>query len=151
MSSYHSSLIKGIGMGQVMKVQLSCYLALLVKSRRCGYLVTWFCYQLIAKPGNKTATPPQPDPYNKVPKWNWARYLSLVPSSQQDKDCAGSQARAQLALVLTEAVFAARQLAGTLRCGVVTWLKNNRYNLYKFSWFTQFTLWTCPHSSYLQN
>ena len=24
---------------------------------RCGCLVTWFCYQLIAKPGNKTATP----------------------------------------------------------------------------------------------
>ena len=29
-----------------------------VKSCRCGCLITWFCYQLIAKPGNKTATPP---------------------------------------------------------------------------------------------
>ena len=29
----------------------------------CGCLVTWFCYQLIAKPGNKTATVPWPDPY----------------------------------------------------------------------------------------
>ena len=28
----------------------------------CGCLVTWFCYQLIAKPGNKTATPPWPRP-----------------------------------------------------------------------------------------
>ena len=28
----------------------------------CGCLVTWFCYQLIAKPGNKTATVPWPDP-----------------------------------------------------------------------------------------
>ena len=27
-----------------------------VRSRNCGCLVTWFCYQLIAKPGNKTAT-----------------------------------------------------------------------------------------------
>ena len=35
-----------------------------VRSRRCGCLVTWFCYQLIAKPGNKTATPSGPDPYN---------------------------------------------------------------------------------------
>ena len=26
-----------------------------VKSRKCGCLVTWFCYHLIAKPGNKTA------------------------------------------------------------------------------------------------
>ena len=29
----------------------------------CGCLVTWFCYQLIAKPGNKTATVLWPDPY----------------------------------------------------------------------------------------
>ena len=34
-----------------------------VRSRNCGCLVTWFCYQLIAKPGNKTATVPWPDPY----------------------------------------------------------------------------------------
>ena len=35
-----------------------------VRSRRCGCLVTWFCYQLIAKPGNKTATVSWPDPYS---------------------------------------------------------------------------------------
>ena len=35
-----------------------------VRSRNCVCLVTWFCYQLIAKPGNKTATVPWPDPYN---------------------------------------------------------------------------------------
>ena len=34
-----------------------------VRSRNCGCLVTWFCYQLIAKPGNKTAAVPWPDPY----------------------------------------------------------------------------------------
>ena len=33
-----------------------------IRSRRCGCLVTWFCYQLIAKPGNKTASPSRPDP-----------------------------------------------------------------------------------------
>ena len=34
-----------------------------VRSRNCGCLVTWFCYQLIAKPVNKTATVSWPDPY----------------------------------------------------------------------------------------
>ena len=34
-----------------------------VRSRNCGCLVNWFCYQLIAKPGNKTATVSWPDPY----------------------------------------------------------------------------------------
>ena len=39
-----------------------------VRSRNCGCLVTWFCYHLIAKPGNKTATVPWPDPYH-----HWCR------------------------------------------------------------------------------
>ena len=34
-----------------------------VRSRNCGCLVIWFCYQLIAKPDNKTATVLWPDPY----------------------------------------------------------------------------------------
>ena len=34
-----------------------------VRSRNCGCLVTWFSYHLKAKPGNKTATVPCPDPY----------------------------------------------------------------------------------------
>ena len=34
-----------------------------VRSRNFGCLVTWFCYQLIAKPGNKTAAVPWPDLY----------------------------------------------------------------------------------------
>ena len=37
-----------------------------VRSRNCGCLVTWFCYQLIAKPGNKTATVLWPDPYSYI-------------------------------------------------------------------------------------
>ena len=36
-----------------------------VRSRMCGCLVTWFCYHLIAKPGNKTAAVPWPDPYHQ--------------------------------------------------------------------------------------
>ena len=35
-----------------------------VRSRNCGCLVTWFCYQLIAKPGNKTAAVSWPDLYD---------------------------------------------------------------------------------------
>ena len=45
-----------------------------VRSRNCGCLVTWFCYQLIAKPGNKTAAVSWPDPYVqmiRIPQdWN---------------------------------------------------------------------------------
>ena len=35
-----------------------------VRSRNCGCLVTWFCYQLIAKPDNKTAAVSWPNPYD---------------------------------------------------------------------------------------
>ena len=34
-----------------------------VMSQNCVCLVTWFCYQLIAKPGNNTATISWSDPY----------------------------------------------------------------------------------------
>ena len=34
-----------------------------VRSHRCGCPFNWFCYQLIAKPGNKRATPLWPDPF----------------------------------------------------------------------------------------
>ena len=47
-----------------------------VRSRNCGCFGTWFCYQLIAKPGNKTATVSRPDPYlmiwNLGFTWPWA-------------------------------------------------------------------------------
>ena len=39
------------------------YVYIWVRPQRCGCLVTWFCYYLIAKPGNMTATPSWPDPY----------------------------------------------------------------------------------------
>ena len=50
-----------------------------VRSWNCHCLVTWFCYQLIAKPGNKTATVSWPDPYvvsnylstPKLEVWEW--------------------------------------------------------------------------------
>ena len=34
-----------------------------VRSWNCSCLFTWFCYHLIAKPGNRTATVSWPDPY----------------------------------------------------------------------------------------
>ena len=34
-----------------------------VRSRNCGCLVTWFCYELIAKPGNKTVAVSWSNPY----------------------------------------------------------------------------------------
>ena len=34
-----------------------------VRSWRWACLFTWFCYHLIAKPGNKTGAPSWPDPY----------------------------------------------------------------------------------------
>ena len=50
-----------------LKLTIRCKLSLIwVRSRNCGCLVTWFCYQLIAKPGNKTAAVLWPDPY----PWN---------------------------------------------------------------------------------
>ena len=41
-------------------------ISVLVRSRKCGCLVTWFCDQLIAKPGNKTAKHSWPDPYWQI-------------------------------------------------------------------------------------
>ena len=41
---------------------------------RWGCLVAWFCYLLIAKPGNKTAAPPLPGPHavHKLSQpWGW--------------------------------------------------------------------------------
>ena len=46
------------------------------QATRCGCLVTWFCYQLIAKPGNRTAAPSWPDPHDHLHQQN-------VPGIQQ--------------------------------------------------------------------
>ena len=51
--------------------KLQCF-----RSWNCGCLVTCFCYQSIAKPGNKTAAVPWPDPYIK--KWNVLIYWNMV-------------------------------------------------------------------------
>ena len=54
-----------------------------VRSRNCGCLVTWFCYQLIAKPGNKTAAVSWPDPFALTYVWQGIQFFSnqQLPSS----------------------------------------------------------------------
>ena len=61
-----------------------CYFFIWVRSQKCVCLVTWFCYQLIVKPGNKTAAPPWPDPYwddasswKQTSPWKTGTFLSL--------------------------------------------------------------------------
>ena len=55
-----------------------------IRSWRCSCLVTWFCYQLIAKPGNKTVAPPWPDPFIEIdPGGQWVPAIPPIshPSS----------------------------------------------------------------------
>ena len=55
-----------------------------VRSRNCGCLVTWFCYQLIAKPGNKTAAVLWPDPYAiALNKYRAVQYYTLLHMTSQ--------------------------------------------------------------------
>ena len=49
-----------------------------VTSQNCDCHVTWFCYQLIAKPGNKTATVSWPDPYIVQFHYNTVQYNTLL-------------------------------------------------------------------------
>ena len=75
--AHHSSIssksfkVTSLEMGQSCNCGASKYIYLLifftkwVRSWRCTCLVTWFCYQMIAKPGNKTGPPSWPDPFLK--------------------------------------------------------------------------------------
>ena len=87
------------------------------RSRNCGRLVTWFCYQLIAKPGNKTATVSWPDPniylyfYQLTTlrcTWSWnpssgtaRNWLSHTINMSAADDLVMQGARASVSLVLT--------------------------------------------------
>ena len=54
-SSVHGSAFVMFWQGQFLSIQ--------IRSWRCDCLFTWFCYQMIAKPGNKVAAPLWPGPY----------------------------------------------------------------------------------------
>ena len=55
---------------------LSTKLDILVGLQKCSCLVTWFCYQMIAKPGNKTAALSWPNPYmiQSYYQWLWVMF-----------------------------------------------------------------------------
>ena len=55
----------------------STCLSIWIRSRNCSCLVTWFGYQLIAKPGNKTAIVPWPNPYILI-KTGWCELSKLA-------------------------------------------------------------------------
>ena len=54
------------------------YLYIWVGSRRWGCLVTWFCYHLITKPGNKTVAPSWPDPYICIYMYIMSMYFAVT-------------------------------------------------------------------------
>ena len=61
--------------------KLGCH-RICIRSRNWGCLVTWFCYQLIAKPGNKTAAVPWPGSYlywgSPVPTRQHSIYINTI-------------------------------------------------------------------------
>ena len=52
-----------------------------VRSRNCGCLVTWFCYQLIAKPGNMTAAVSWPGPLSQCSTFNSSPIANAMKNS----------------------------------------------------------------------
>ena len=61
-----------------------------VRSQNCACLVTWFCYQLIAKPGNKAATVPWPDPYSTFYNtFVYGTWLCVSGAIGHSKTCVG--------------------------------------------------------------
>ena len=55
-----------------------------VRSRNCGCLVTWFCYQLITKSGNNTAAVPWPDPYSLHRVFNGTCAIEILAQNQSN-------------------------------------------------------------------
>ena len=68
------------------KLALKLSWCICVKSRRWGYLVTWFCYHLTANPGNKTTPPSWPDPY-VITYTSKCRILDLIPAMTWNDTC----------------------------------------------------------------
>ena len=60
-------------------VHLCIMVYIWIRSRNCSCLVTRPCYQLIAKPGNKTATVTWPDPYSDFKRNNKRLFLINEP------------------------------------------------------------------------
>ena len=58
-----------------------------VGSQRYGSLVAWFCYQLIARPGNKTGAARWPDPYT----WDSGLNVDRLPQPHSNSPQASKQ------------------------------------------------------------
>ena len=84
-----------------------------VRSWNWGCLVTWFCYQLIAKPDNKTAAVPWPDPYTLIWRcqqhWTCTMRSNGLPteSDTKTKICASlfPQIRLSLQCIISSTVY----------------------------------------------
>ena len=61
------------------------YRIIWVRSRNCGCLVTWFCYQLIAKPDNKTAAVSWPDPNISDASWKDTCRMCLAQTTKHQR------------------------------------------------------------------
>ena len=58
------TILHCLGLGHETMVCAVClFIFLWVRPCMCTCLVTWFCYQMTAKPGHKTGPPLWPDPY----------------------------------------------------------------------------------------
>ena len=72
-----SALKYNSGLRTSMVYNISSY-DIWVRSRWCAFLVTWFCYQIIAKPGGKTGSPSWPDPYYISPCLTDQQILGVI-------------------------------------------------------------------------
>ena len=72
-------------------VHLCIMVYIWIRSRNCGCLVTRPCYQLIAKPGNKTVTVKWPDPYSDFKCNNKRLFLINEPIVERNIVPAASQ------------------------------------------------------------
>ena len=75
----------------VRDVYLCIMVYIWIRSRNCGFFVTWPCYLLIAKPGNKTATVMWPDPYSDFKCNNKRWFLTNEPIVERNIVPAASQ------------------------------------------------------------
>ena len=76
--------------GPVIPKVFPCHdIVIWVRSWNCGCLVTWFCYQLIAKPGIKTAAVPWPDPYIGTELVSWFKIRMRQGQSTFPIECWG--------------------------------------------------------------
>ena len=49
-----------------------------LRSWRLAFHVTWFCYHLMAKPGNKTGAPSWPEPYALLWSTPWTHHAAYI-------------------------------------------------------------------------